>query len=102
MSEALATYSKIEVIIRSMAHKQEIYRVWRIAVKDIIDKEFGEVVPWALCIELMRIYWEKVSRPAPNRRPGAPASDAVSLPLFTRRRGLRGQVARRRVRVRRG
>ena len=58
MGQLLDLSQKMEKIINSMATVEEMRRAWRIAVKERLDQEFEEDVPWELCNALMNIEWE--------------------------------------------
>lgn len=58
MGQLLDLSKKMEKIINSMATVEEMRRAWRIAVKERLDQEFEEDVPWELCNALMNIEWE--------------------------------------------
>lgn len=58
MGQLLDLSKKMEKIINSMATVEEMRRAWKIAVKERLNQEFGEDVPWELCDALMNIEWK--------------------------------------------
>lgn len=49
---------KIGCIVSDNANIQFVKAAWRSAVKEKIDEEFGEEVPWELCDAFLSIYWK--------------------------------------------